>query len=184
VASIEVLAPRARNLVELPAGATSGLTNRRHGQHHANKRVPRPPHAGGTLWRPPVRTRVLETVAPARLGHGFRWLLSSAVVNNLGDGIGLAAGPLLLASLTRDPLLVSMAVLLQRLPFLLFGFFAGAVADRIDRRDIVVAVDLLRAVTLVAHEVRPPCRTNSLPGAGVEPRTPSAVTRTARPSRR
>lgn len=95
-------------------------------------------------------TRVLPTVAPPRLGRGFRWLLSSAVVNNLGDGIGLAAGPLLVASLTRDPLLVSMAVLLQRLPFLLFGFFAGAVADRVDRRDIVVVVDLLRAFTLIA----------------------------------
>jgi MFS family permease len=97
-----------------------------------------------------VLTRLQQTVAPTRLGRGFRWLLSAAVINNLGDGIGLAAGPLLVASLTRDPLLVSMAVLLQRLPFLLFGFFAGAVADRVDRRHIVVVVDLLRAVTLVA----------------------------------
>jgi predicted MFS family arabinose efflux permease len=87
---------------------------------------------------------------PARLGRGFRWLLSSAVVNNLGDGIALAAGPLLVASQTRDPLLVSMAALLQRLPFLLFGFFAGAVVDRVDRRRIVVVVDVLRAAVLVA----------------------------------
>ncbi|MEO6714584.1 MAG: MFS transporter [Mycobacteriales bacterium] len=93
--------------------------------------------------------KTVETVTPARLGRGFRWLLSSAVVNNLGDGIGFAAGPLLVASQTHNPLLVSMAVLLQRLPFLLFGFFAGAVADRVDRRRIVVVVDLLRAVVLV-----------------------------------
>lgn len=95
-------------------------------------------------------TRVVETVAPARLGAGFRWLLSSAVVNNLGDGMALAAGPLLVASLTQDPLLVSMAALLQRLPFLLFGFLAGAVVDRMDRRRLVVRVDLFRAVALVA----------------------------------
>ena len=92
---------------------------------------------------------VARTVAPTRLGPGFRWLLSSAVVNNLGDGITLAAGPLLVASVTRDPLLVSMAALLQRLPFLLFGFFAGAVVDRFDRRRIVVLVDLLRALVLL-----------------------------------
>ena len=95
-------------------------------------------------------TRVVETLAPARLGISFRWFLSSAVVSNLGDGIALAAGPLLVASMTRDPFLVSMAALLQRLPFLLFGFFAGAVADRVDRRRLVVLVDLLRAATLVA----------------------------------
>lgn len=97
---------------------------------------------------PAVLTRVLETVAPTRLGRSFRLLLSSDVVNNLGDGIVLAAGPLLVASQTRDPLLVSMALLLQRLPFLLFGFLAGAIADRLDRRRIVVLVDLLRAGVL------------------------------------
>jgi predicted MFS family arabinose efflux permease len=75
-------------------------------------------------------------------------LLSAAVINNIGDGIGLAAGPLLVASLTRDPLLVSMAALLQRLPVLLLGFFAGAVVDRLDRRRIVVVVDVLRAAVL------------------------------------
>jgi MFS family permease len=97
-----------------------------------------------------VLSSAVEIVVPARLGRGFRWLLSSAVVNNLGDGIALAAGPLLVASQTRDPLLVSMAALLQRLPFLLFGFFAGAVVDRVDRRRIVVVVDVLRAAVLVA----------------------------------
>ena len=93
---------------------------------------------------------MFEAVAPARLGISFRWLLGAAVINNLGDGIMLAAGPLLIASLTRDPLLVSLAVLLQQLPFLLFGFFAGAVTDRMDRRRIVVIVDLLRALALIA----------------------------------
>ena len=57
-----------------------------------------------------------ETVAPARLGRSFRWLLASSVVTNAGDGVALAAGPLLVASLTRDPLLVSMAALAQTLP--------------------------------------------------------------------
>jgi hypothetical protein len=50
-----------------------------------------------------------EVIAPARLGRGFRWLLSAAVVTNIGDGVAIAAGPLLVASQSRDPLLVSMA---------------------------------------------------------------------------
>ena len=41
-----------------------------------------------------------------------------------------------------------MAGLLQRLPWLLFGLYAGVVADRHDRRLIVVAVDLARAIVL------------------------------------
>ncbi|HEX5038969.1 MAG TPA: MFS transporter [Candidatus Limnocylindria bacterium] len=93
--------------------------------------------------------RVAEVVAPARLGVGFRWLLSSSWISNLGDGIAIAAGPLLVASLTDEAFLVAMAALLQWLPPLLFGLFAGALSDRLDRRAIVVTVDTLRALILV-----------------------------------
>lgn len=97
---------------------------------------------------PSIVSAVVEPVTPARLGRSFRWLLASALVSNAGDGVALAAGPLLIASLTRDPLLVSTALLAQTLPPLLFGFPAGAAADRLDRRRIVVVVNLVRAVVL------------------------------------
>ncbi|MEW6225664.1 MAG: MFS transporter [Chloroflexota bacterium] len=93
-------------------------------------------------------TAAVETVAPARLGRSFRWLLASSVISNVGDGVALAAGPLLVASQTRDPLLVSMALLAQTLPQLLFGVPAGAIADRHDRRRLVAGVNLARAVVL------------------------------------
>ncbi len=86
---------------------------------------------------------------PARLGISFRWLLASSWTSNLGDGLSIAAGPLLVASQTRDPFVVALAVLLQQLPWLLFGLFAGALADRLDRRRLVVTVDLLRAGVLL-----------------------------------
>ncbi len=95
-------------------------------------------------------SRILDAVVPTRLGPRFRWLLASSWTSNLGDGIALAAGPLLVASETRSPLLVSMAVLLQQLPWLLFGLYAGAIADRVDRLRLVVVANLLRAVVLVA----------------------------------
>jgi MFS family permease len=97
-----------------------------------------------------MTSRLTETIAPSRLGRSFRWLLASSVVTNVGDGIALAAGPLLVASQTRDPLLVSMALLSQMLPILLFGVFAGAIADRWDRRRIVIVVNVLRAIVFVA----------------------------------
>ncbi len=93
-------------------------------------------------------SRLVETLAPARLGVAFRWLLASSWVSNLGDGIALAAGPLLVASLTRDPILVSLAALLQWLPPLLFAVYAGAISDRLDRRMVGVSVDVTRALGL------------------------------------
>src|SRR3712207_2424545 len=82
------------------------------------------------------------------MGTPFRWLVGSSWLTNLGDGIAVAAVPLLIASQTQDPALVALAALLQRLPWLLFGLYAGAIADRVDRRLLVVAVDALRAAVL------------------------------------
>jgi MFS family permease len=92
--------------------------------------------------------RAADAVAPPRLGRSFRLLLLTSVVTNTGDGIALAAGPLLVASQTRDPLIVSMAVLAQNLPVLLFGFAAGVVADRVDRVRLMAIVNTVRGIIL------------------------------------
>ncbi len=92
---------------------------------------------------------VVEAVAPARLGRNFRWLFASSLVNSAGDGVALAAGPLLVASHTRDPFLVSLALLSEYLPVLLFGVIGGAIADRVDRKRMVIAVNIGRAFVLV-----------------------------------
>jgi MFS family permease len=93
-------------------------------------------------------SRVIESIAPARLGAGFRWLLSSSWVAHIGDGMSLAAGPLLVASQTSNAVLVAMAALLQRLPWLLLGLYAGAIADRVDRKRAVVIADTCRALVV------------------------------------
>jgi MFS family permease len=96
-----------------------------------------------------VLSRLADLVVPSRLGHSFRWLLASSWVTNLGDGITLAAGPLLVASQTHNPLAVAMATFLQRLPWLMFGLYAGVVADRVNRRAIVITTGLVRVVILL-----------------------------------
>lgn len=93
-------------------------------------------------------SRLVETVAPARLGIGFRHLLGSTWASNLGDGIVLAAGPLLVASETRDPRLIALATLVQWAPAFLFGLYAGALADRLDRRLLVVVGMAVRTAVL------------------------------------
>ena len=93
-------------------------------------------------------SRVVDRFAPPRMGHSFRWLLASSWVSNIGDGIALAAGPLLVASQTHNAVLVALAGLLQRAPWLFFGLYAGAIADRVDRRVLVMVADAARAVVV------------------------------------
>ncbi len=91
---------------------------------------------------------LLDRVAPPRLGTGFRWLMGSVWASNLGDGLALAAGPLLVASLTHDPRLVAAAIAVQWLPGALLSLYAGALADRLDRRRIIIWGNVARFVVL------------------------------------
>jgi predicted MFS family arabinose efflux permease len=93
-------------------------------------------------------SRAVDILVPRRLGADFRWLLGSSWASNLGDGISIAAGPLLVASQTDDPFLVALAVVMNHLPQMLFALVGGALADRLDRRLLVALVDLLRAGVL------------------------------------
>src|SRR5262245_19567981 len=93
----------------------------------------------------PLR-RLGGALLPEQLGVPFRWLWGQSVLDNLADGILLAAAPLLIASLTDDPFPVAMAVFLQRLPWLLFSVLAGAIVDRVDRRRLSMLVGVVRAV--------------------------------------
>ncbi|WP_435735415.1 MFS transporter [Cellulosimicrobium sp. PMB13] len=90
-------------------------------------------------------SRVVDAVVPRRMGTSFRWLVGSSWTSNIGDGIALAAGPLLVQSQTDSAFLVAFAALVQRIPWLLFGLWAGAIADRVDRRLLVVGANLVRA---------------------------------------
>ncbi|HJW22708.1 MAG TPA: MFS transporter [Candidatus Limnocylindrales bacterium] len=95
-----------------------------------------------------VLARLAEIVVPRRLGPSFPWLFASSLVNNAGDGVAIAAGPLLVAAQTQDAFLVSLALLSEYLPVLLFGVIGGVIADRLDRKRMVVAVNLVRAAVL------------------------------------
>jgi hypothetical protein len=85
----------------------------------------------------------VERLLPGRLGSRFRWLAVSSWVADLGDGFALAAGPLLIASQSRHPTLVALGVLLQRLPWLLFGLLSGVTADRLNRVPLAAMVELV-----------------------------------------
>lgn len=71
------------------------------------------------------------------------------MTSNIGDGIALAASPLLIASMTDSPVLVASGAIMQFLPWLLFGLHAGAIADRVDRRLLIMVANSIRTLVLV-----------------------------------
>ncbi|BCJ40327.1 MFS transporter [Actinoplanes ianthinogenes] len=83
-----------------------------------------------------------------RLGAGFTRLWTAAAVSNLGDGVTMVAGPLLLTTVTDDPALIAGGAFAGQLPWLLFALISGAFVDRLDRHRLVVVVNLLRGAVL------------------------------------
>jgi predicted MFS family arabinose efflux permease len=82
------------------------------------------------------------------LGRAFWAYWAAASLANLGDGIRLAAFPLLAAQVTDDPFLVGAVAAVSGLPWLLTGLVAGSMADRFGVRFILPAADAARVVVL------------------------------------
>ncbi len=82
------------------------------------------------------------------LGPDYRRLWSASAVSNLADGIFVVALPLIAVSLTTSPALVAGVSIAGRLPWLVFVLFAGALADRLDRRVTMRNVQIMRVAVV------------------------------------
>jgi MFS family permease len=82
-----------------------------------------------------------------KLGANFHKALVASGFANLADGVLWVALPLLAVQLTRSPVLIAGVTIAARLPWLLAPV-AGALADRLDRRQSMVRVNLVRTVLL------------------------------------
>jgi ENTS family enterobactin (siderophore) exporter len=82
----------------------------------------------------------------AHLNREFRAVLAGQAVSALGDAITLTATPLLVLALTGSGAWMGVVGALQFLPDLFFSLAAGVLADRVDRRRLIVIADSGRAV--------------------------------------
>ncbi|TYB61817.1 MFS transporter [Nonomuraea sp. PA05] len=80
--------------------------------------------------------------------RGFPEVMAAAGISTIGDGIQLVTLPLLAASLTTSPQAIAALAAAGMLPALIFALPAGALVDRIDRRRLLVIVDVVRALIL------------------------------------
>ncbi|CCH18228.1 MFS transporter [Micromonospora lupini] len=82
------------------------------------------------------------------MGTGFTRLWAASTLSALGSGLATVAAPLFVASRTDDPLVVAAASAVAWLPWLLFALPGGVLADRMDRRRLMIVIDLVRVVAL------------------------------------
>src|SRR6266849_5681507 len=71
----------------------------------------------------------------------FRLLWTATVVANIGTWMYNAASGWLMTSLDPDPLIVALVQVATTLPMFLFALPAGALADIVDRRRFLIAVE-------------------------------------------
>ena len=83
----------------------------------------------------------------------FRRFWLSAAISNLGDGIRLAALPLLALELTSDARLIAGVTAASFLPWVVIGPLAGAIVDRHDRRSLMLLGQLARGLAVLVLAV-------------------------------
>ena len=97
------------------------------------------------------------------LGASYWKLWSATAISNLGDGVSMVAYPWLASAITRSPILIALAAVASRLPWLIFTLPAGVITDRFDRKKIIVAMDAARGFLTVFVAVMVYWKADSLP---------------------
>ena len=81
-----------------------------------------------------------------RLPNSYWRLFTSSTISNLGDGVVVAAAPLLAISLTDDSRLIASISFAAMLPWLVLSLPAGVYLDRHDRQKIMYRANLVRGI--------------------------------------
>jgi len=79
----------------------------------------------------------------------FWKFLTGQAISTLGSAFSAFALPLLVFQLTHSPLSLAITTVTFALPHLLFGLFIGAWVDRVDRKRLMIVVDVLLALTVI-----------------------------------
>jgi MFS family permease len=91
---------------------------------------------------------VPEVPAPLRRNRDFVLLQTGQLLSTLGNQASSIAYPLLVLTLTHSPAKAGLVGFAGILPYPLFVLPAGLVADRLDRRRVMIVSDVVRALAL------------------------------------
>lgn len=87
---------------------------------------------------------------PLRRDGAFRRYWLARVISLLGSAVTYVALPVLVYQVTGSSLWTALVTFAEGAPYLCVGLLAGAVADRLDRRRLMVATDLASAAVLAS----------------------------------
>jgi MFS family permease len=98
-----------------------------------------------------MSTNSKGTSIPApKLNSDFWKYWVGQTISNLGSSITLFALPLLVYKLTGSAINLGITTAATFLPYLLFGLVLGAWTDRVDRKRMMIAVDIARALIVAS----------------------------------
>src|SRR5947208_363881 len=83
----------------------------------------------------------------------FRALWISSTASHIGSYMTDVGQGWLMSSLTPSPLIVSLLLTAESLPFFLLGLPAGALADIVDRRRLLIVTQIAMAIVVGALAV-------------------------------
>lgn len=92
---------------------------------------------------------MLLDIGPLRRNVAFRRLFASQFISGLGSMVSYVAVPWQLYELTHSNAQVGVLGLVQLVPVVVCGLLGGAVADRMDRKALLIATEALMALCLV-----------------------------------
>src|SRR3984893_758544 len=85
--------------------------------------------------------------------RSFSLFYAGQTLSFIGDGLRLIAIPLLVYKLTGSALSIGVTYALELGPFALFSLIGGSLAERVDRRRLMIACDFVRFAILTAFAV-------------------------------
>jgi len=78
--------------------------------------------------------------------RNYRYLWIGQSTSELGNSISRIALILLVYQMSGKPSAVALLMLIQTVPVILFGLFTGALLERLNRRQVMLVMDLARAI--------------------------------------
>ena len=93
----------------------------------------------------PAGTAATSTWAPLRIGV-FRGLFIAALTSNIGTWMQTVGAQWFLVERHASPTVIALVQTASLTPTLILALFAGALADRVDRRRLLIAVQVYAAV--------------------------------------
>ncbi len=85
--------------------------------------------------------------------RSFSLFFAGQALSYVGDGLRTIAIPLLVYHLTNSASALGVTYALELLPFAVFGLVGGSLADRIDRRRLMIGCDLVRFAVMALFAI-------------------------------